>query len=46
MGIVRKTSTIGLPPAPGAERHLALNFADSANLLPGGHLSDLLGVGA
>ncbi|MFI2209809.1 CGNR zinc finger domain-containing protein [Streptomyces sp. NPDC020141] len=33
-----------LPPAPGAERYLALDLANSAVALPGGHRSDLLGT--
>ncbi|MEU4843142.1 CGNR zinc finger domain-containing protein [Nocardia testacea] len=44
MSIVRETSTTGLPPAPGAEQYLAVDFADSAYVLPGGHLIDLLGT--
>ncbi|MER7452681.1 ABATE domain-containing protein [Nocardia beijingensis] len=44
MRILRETSTTGLPPAPGAEQYLALDFADSAYVLPGGHLIDLLGT--
>ncbi|WP_218020287.1 CGNR zinc finger domain-containing protein [Nocardia sienata] len=47
MSIARETSTTGLsglPPAPGAEQYLALDFADSAYVLPGGHLIDLLGT--
>ena len=31
------------PPAPGAEHHLALDFANSALALPGGRSLDLLG---
>ncbi|WP_141717805.1 CGNR zinc finger domain-containing protein [Nocardia altamirensis] len=33
-----------LPPAPGAAQHLALDFANSAYALPGGHFVDLLGT--
>lgn len=32
-----------LPPAPGADEHVALDFADSAIALPGGQYLDLLG---
>ncbi|MEV6432810.1 ABATE domain-containing protein [Nocardia sp. NPDC051463] len=32
-----------LPPAPGAERYLALDFVNSAIALPGGQFVDLLG---
>jgi predicted RNA-binding Zn ribbon-like protein len=48
MGDVREISTGGpaLPPAPGAEQYLALDFADSAYALPGGHFIDLLGTPA
>ncbi|MBP2189233.1 ABATE domain-containing protein [Nocardia goodfellowii] len=35
-----------LPPAPGAERYLALDFVNSAIALPGGHFLDLLGTPA
>jgi predicted RNA-binding Zn ribbon-like protein len=35
-----------LPPAPGAERYLALDFANSAIALPGGQFIDLLGTPA
>ncbi|MFF7943997.1 ABATE domain-containing protein [Nocardia gamkensis] len=35
-----------LPSAPGAEQYLALDFADSAYALPGGHFIDLLGTPA
>ncbi|MEU4842465.1 CGNR zinc finger domain-containing protein [Nocardia testacea] len=31
-----------LPPAPGAEQYVALDFADSAYVLPGGRFVDLL----
>jgi predicted RNA-binding Zn ribbon-like protein len=33
-----------LPPAPGAEQYLALDFANSAIALPGGQFVDLLGT--
>lgn len=33
-----------LPPAPGAERYLALDFVNSAIALPGGQYIDLLGT--
>ncbi|RSM93386.1 hypothetical protein DMB42_52475 [Nonomuraea sp. WAC 01424] len=33
-----------LPPAPGAEDHVAIDFVNSAVALPGGHFSDLLGT--
>ncbi|MFD0360683.1 ABATE domain-containing protein [Nocardia sp. GCM10030253] len=33
-----------LPPAPGAERYLALDFVNSAIALPGGQFLDLLGT--
>ncbi|YCK38380.1 CGNR zinc finger domain-containing protein [Actinomadura sp. ATCC 39365] len=35
-----------LPPAPGAEDHLALDFVNSAIALPGGQFIDLLGTPA
>ncbi|MFF2020807.1 CGNR zinc finger domain-containing protein [Streptomyces sp. NPDC058171] len=35
-----------LPPAPGAEDHLALDFVNSAVALPGGHFVDFLGTPA
>ncbi|MDP9867660.1 MULTISPECIES: CGNR zinc finger domain-containing protein [Streptosporangium] len=35
-----------LPPAPGAEQYLALDFVNSVIALPGGHFVDLLGVPA
>ncbi|MGW4767382.1 ABATE domain-containing protein [Nocardia sp. NPDC004278] len=44
MRVVRETSAAALPPAPGAEQYLALDFADSAYVLPGGHFIDLLGT--
>ncbi|WP_058854076.1 ABATE domain-containing protein [Nocardia jinanensis] len=44
MRAVREISTAALPPAPGAEQYLALDFADSAYVLPGGHFIDLLGT--
>ncbi|MEV6373426.1 CGNR zinc finger domain-containing protein [Micromonospora musae] len=33
-----------LPPAPGAEQHVALDFVNSAIALPGGQFVDLLGT--
>ncbi len=33
-----------VPPAPGAEDHLALDFVNSAVALPGGQFTDLLGT--
>ncbi len=41
---MREASTAALPPAPGAEQYLAVDFADSAYVLPGGHFIDLLGT--
>ncbi|MEI5098276.1 ABATE domain-containing protein [Streptomyces sp. PmtG] len=38
------TAEPALPPAPGAEDHLALAFVNSAVALPGGHFTDLLGT--
>ncbi|WP_217708110.1 CGNR zinc finger domain-containing protein [Nonomuraea rhodomycinica] len=35
-----------LPPAPGADDYLALDFVNSAIALPGGHFVDLLGTPA
>ncbi|MFG3055381.1 CGNR zinc finger domain-containing protein [Kitasatospora sp. NPDC048239] len=35
-----------VPPAPGAEQHPALDFANSAMALPGGQFTDLLGTPA
>ena len=35
-----------LPPAPGAEQYVALDFADSAVALPGGQFTDALGTPA
>ncbi|MFI9009202.1 CGNR zinc finger domain-containing protein [Actinosynnema sp. NPDC053489] len=35
-----------VPPAPGAEAHVALDFANSAVASPGGHFVDLLGTPA
>jgi predicted RNA-binding Zn ribbon-like protein len=35
---------LALPPAPGADEHVALDFADSAVALPGGQFLDLLGT--
>src|SRR4051794_20767624 len=37
---------LALPPAPGAEQYLALDFVNSAIALPGGQFSDLLGTPA
>lgn len=37
------TAEPALPPAPGAEQYLALDFANSAIALPGGQFVDLLG---
>ncbi|MGW7818618.1 CGNR zinc finger domain-containing protein [Streptomyces puniciscabiei] len=36
------TDDMGLPPAPGAEQHAALDLANSAVTLPGGQYTDLL----
>ncbi|MGC4790355.1 ABATE domain-containing protein [Micromonospora sp. DT178] len=38
------TGPAALLPAPGAERHVALDFANSAPTLPGGQSLDLLGT--
>lgn len=48
MRLMRETGTVEsvLPPAPGAERYLALDFVNSAIALPGGHYVDLLGTPA
>jgi predicted RNA-binding Zn ribbon-like protein len=35
---------LDLPPAPGADRHVALDLVNSAVALPGGHVLDLLGT--
>lgn len=35
---------LDLPPAPGADRHVALDLVNSAIALPGGHVLDLLGT--
>ena len=45
---MRETGTAesALPPAPGAERYLALDFANSAIAMPGGQFVDLLGTPA
>ncbi|MFC6880680.1 MULTISPECIES: CGNR zinc finger domain-containing protein [Actinomadura] len=40
------TAESALPPAPGAEDHLALDFVNSAIALPAGHFVDLLGTPA
>ncbi|MGW4562679.1 ABATE domain-containing protein, partial [Streptomyces sp. NPDC004561] len=37
---------MGVPPAPGAEQYAALDLANSAIALPGGHFADLLGTPA
>jgi predicted RNA-binding Zn ribbon-like protein len=37
---------LALPPAPGADEHVALDFANSAIALPGGQYLDLLGTPA
>ncbi|MGI5170096.1 CGNR zinc finger domain-containing protein [Spirillospora sp. CA-253888] len=39
-----ETPTSALPPAPGAEHYLALDFVNSAIALPGGQFIDLLGT--
>ncbi|GAA2271033.1 CGNR zinc finger domain-containing protein [Nonomuraea roseoviolacea subsp. roseoviolacea] len=38
------TAEPALPPAPGADDYLALDFVNSAIALPGGHFVDLLGT--
>jgi predicted RNA-binding Zn ribbon-like protein len=38
------TAESALPPAPGAEQYLALDFVNSAIALPGGQFLDLLGT--
>ncbi|MFC6020663.1 CGNR zinc finger domain-containing protein [Plantactinospora solaniradicis] len=38
------TAEPALPPSPGAEHHLALDFVNSAIALPGGQFIDLLGT--
>ncbi|WP_228034477.1 CGNR zinc finger domain-containing protein [Streptomyces spongiae] len=38
------TDDLAPPPAPGAEQHPALDFANSAVALPGGQFVDLLGT--
>ncbi|HEY0506870.1 MAG TPA: ABATE domain-containing protein [Blastococcus sp.] len=45
---MRKAQTVepALPPAPGAEQYLALDFVNSAIALPGGQFIDLLGTPA
>jgi predicted RNA-binding Zn ribbon-like protein len=40
------TAWRALPPAPGAERHPALDFANSAVTAPGGQVTDLLATPA
>ena len=39
-----KAPALGVPPAPGADRHVALDLVNSAVALPGGHVLDLLGT--
>lgn len=48
MRVMKETVTAEapLPPAPGAEYYPALDFANSAIALPGGHFIDLLGAPA
>lgn len=48
MSLMSEAATAGsvLPPAPGAEKYLALDFANSAIALPGGQFVDLLGTPA
>ncbi|MFF2045411.1 CGNR zinc finger domain-containing protein [Kitasatospora sp. NPDC058170] len=41
-----KETESAVPPAPGAEQHPALDFANSALALPGGQFADLLGTPA
>jgi predicted RNA-binding Zn ribbon-like protein len=45
---MRETTTTGpvIPPAPGTEDYLALDFVDSVIALPGGQFTDLLGTPA
>ena len=38
------TSAVEVTPAPGAERHVALDLANSAVAVSGGHVFDLLGT--
>ena len=42
--VVRPSSDV--PPAPGTDRHVALDFVNSAVTLPGGHVIDLLATPA
>jgi predicted RNA-binding Zn ribbon-like protein len=42
---MRETDSV-VPPAPGAEDYLALDFVDSVIALPGGQFIDLLGAPA
>ncbi|MBC2905319.1 CGNR zinc finger domain-containing protein [Streptomyces cupreus] len=47
MRLMRETVAVdgsALPPAPGAEQYPALDFANSAIALPGGHYIDFLGT--
>jgi hypothetical protein len=48
MRFMRETQTVepALPPAPGAEQYLALDFVNSAIALPVGQFIDLLGTPA
>ncbi|MFI1280986.1 CGNR zinc finger domain-containing protein [Streptomyces sp. NPDC020858] len=49
MRVMKETATAAepvLPPAPGAEQHPALDFANSAVAMPGGQFTDLLGTPA
>jgi predicted RNA-binding Zn ribbon-like protein len=43
---VFEDARLGLPPAPGSEQYVALDFANSAVALPGGQFLDLLGTPA
>jgi len=45
MRVMRETDSV-VPPAPGAEDYLALDFVDSVIALPGGQFIDLLGTPA
>ncbi|MER7575573.1 ABATE domain-containing protein [Streptomyces sp. NPDC126514] len=46
MRVMRETGAVdgALPPAPGADQYPALDFANSAIALPGGHYMDFLGT--
>ncbi|MFD7789450.1 CGNR zinc finger domain-containing protein [Streptomyces nojiriensis] len=46
MRLMDEIATAEPPPAPGAEQHLALDLANSAVTLPGGHSVDLLATPA